>query len=141
MLLSCNAKVYNLDKDITVSAAGPSPVQVNPESCYKKQRGSRITLKAPSISQLHHHQSGQRGRGQRGQNQGCVQIIECKGWRRHSSLIFLLLLFTKPYLEVSGWLFQTNTHFTHSVYQPFSRVSPPTFELYGSMAKFCKYFG
>ena len=123
MLLSCNAKVYNLDKDITVSAAGPSPVQVNPESCYKKQRGSRITLKAPSISQLHHHQSGQRGRGQRGQNQGCVQIIECKGWRRHSSLIFLLLLFTKPYLEVSGWLFQTNTLHSHSLSSFFKSVA------------------
>ena len=52
-------------------------------------------------------------------------FIECEGWRRHSSLIFLILLFTKPNIEVSGWLFQTKTHFTHIVYQPFSRVKPP----------------
>ena len=56
--------------------------------------------------------------------------IECEGWRRHSSLIFLILLFTKPNIEVSGWLYQTKTHFTHIVYQPFSRVSPPSFTLY-----------
>ena len=48
--------------------------------------------------------------------------IECEGWRRHSGLIFLILLFTKPNIEVSGWLYQTKTHFTHIVYQPFSRV-------------------
>ena len=60
-------------------------------------------------------------------------IIECEGWRRHSSLIFLILLFTKPNIEVSGWLYQTKTHFTHIVYQPFSRVSPPSFTLYGGM--------
>ena len=47
------------------------------------------------------------------------------------SLIFLILLFTKPNIEVSGWLYQTKTHFTHIVYQPFSRVSPPSFTLYG----------
>ena len=46
--------------------------------------------------------------------------IEYEGWRRHS----------KPNIEVSGWLFQTKTHFTHIVYQPFSRVSPPSFTLY-----------
>ena len=57
--------------------------------------------------------------------------IECEGWRRHSSLIFLILLFNKPNIEVSGWLYQTKTHFTHIVYQPFSRVSPPSFTLYG----------
>ena len=56
--------------------------------------------------------------------------IECEGWRRHSSLIFLILLLTKPNIEVSGWLYQTKTHFTHIVYQPFSRVSPPSFTLY-----------
>ena len=56
--------------------------------------------------------------------------IECVGWRHHSSLIFLILLFTKPNIEVSGWLFQTKTHFTQIVYQPFSRVSPPSFTLY-----------
>ena len=54
-----------------------------------------------------------------------------KHWRRHSSLIFLVLLFTKPNIEVSGWLYQTKTHLTHIVYQPFSRVSPPSFTLYG----------
>ena len=59
-----------------------------------------------------------------------VLYIECEGWRRHSSLIFLILLFTKPNIEVSGWLYQTKTHFTHIVYQPFSRVSPPSFTLY-----------
>ena len=56
--------------------------------------------------------------------------IDSKGWRRHSSFIFLILLFTKPNIEVSGWLYQTKTHFTHIVYQPFSRVSPPSFTLY-----------
>ena len=56
--------------------------------------------------------------------------IECEGWRRHSCLIFLILLFTKPNIEVSGWLYQNKTHFTHIVYQPFSRVSPPSFTLY-----------
>ena len=58
------------------------------------------------------------------------QIIECVGWKRHSSLIFLMLLFTKPNIEFSGWLYQTKTHFNHIVYQPFSRVSPPSFTLY-----------
>ena len=57
-------------------------------------------------------------------------IIECEGWRRHSSLIFLILLFTKPNIKVSGWLYQTKTHFTHIIYQPFSRASPPSFTLY-----------
>ena len=59
-----------------------------------------------------------------------ISTIECEGWRQHSSLIFLILLFTKPNIEVSGWLFQTKTHFTHILYQPFSRVSPPSFTLY-----------
>ena len=58
--------------------------------------------------------------------------IECEGWRRHSCLIFLILLCTKPNIEVSGWLYQTKTHFTHIVYQPFSRVSPPYFTLCAS---------
>ena len=49
---------------------------------------------------------------------------------KHSSVIFLILLFTKPNIEVSGWLYQIKTHFTHIVYQPFSRVSPPSFTLY-----------
>ena len=49
--------------------------------------------------------------------------VECAGWRRHSSLIFLILLFTKPNIEASGWLYHTkNTH--HS---PFSRVTPPNY--------------
>ena len=61
----------------------------------------------------------------------CTKGIECEGWRQHSSLIFLILLFTKPNIEVSGWLYQTKTHFTHIVYQPFSRVSPQSFTLYG----------
>ena len=60
-----------------------------------------------------------------------VGIIECEGWRQHSSLINLILLLTKPNIEVSGWLYQTKTHFTHIVYQPFSRVSPTSFTLYG----------
>ena len=59
-----------------------------------------------------------------------VCTIECEGWMRHSSPIFLILLFTKPNIEVGGWLYQTKTHFTHIVYQPFSRVSPPSFTLY-----------
>ena len=66
------------------------------------------------------------------QPHSCHPPIECEGWRRHSSLIFLIILFTKPNIEVSGWLYQTKTHFTHIVYQPFSRVSPPSFTLYGS---------
>ena len=48
--------------------------------------------------------------------------------------VFLKLtdtVFTKPNIEVSGWLYQTKTHLTHIVYQPFSRVSPPTFTIYG----------
>ena len=56
--------------------------------------------------------------------------IECEGWRQHSSLIFLILLFTKPNIKVSDWLYQTKTHFTQILYQPFSRVSPPSFTLY-----------
>ena len=31
-----------------------------------------------------------------------------KHWRRHSSLIFLVLLFTKPNIELSGWLYKTS---------------------------------
>ena len=59
-----------------------------------------------------------------------LRVGGCEGWRRHSSLIFLILLLTKPNIEVSGWLYQTKTHFTHIVYQPFSRVSPPSFTLF-----------
>ena len=33
------------------------------------------------------------------------KTIEYEGWRRHSGLIFLILLFTKPNIEVSGWLY------------------------------------
>ena len=51
------------------------------------------------------------------------KTIERVGWRRHSSLVFLILLFTKPNIEASGWLYHTkNTH--HS---PFSRVTPPNY--------------
>ena len=60
----------------------------------------------------------------------CGSNIECEGWRRHSILIFLILLFTKPNIEVSGCLYQTKTHFTHIVYQPFSRVLTSSFTLY-----------
>ena len=48
--------------------------------------------------------------------------IECVEWRRHSSLIFLILLFTKPNVE-----YQTKTHITHIVYKTFSRVTPPNY--------------
>ena len=65
-----------------------------------------------------------------------ITIIECEGWRRHSCLIFLILLFSKPNIEVIGWLYQTKTHFTHIVYQPFSRVSPPSFTLYASAPQY-----
>ena len=52
------------------------------------------------------------------------------------------VLFTKPNIEVSGWLYQTKTHFTHIVYQPFSRVSPPSFTLYACSSKIaCKNVG
>ena len=53
--------------------------------------------------------------------------IECVGWGHHSSLNFLILLFTKPNMEVSGWLYQTKTHITHIVYQPFSIVTHPNY--------------
>ena len=56
-----------------------------------------------------------------------LQYIECEGWRQHSSLIFLILLFTKPNIEVSGWLYQTKTQITYIVYQPFLRVKPPNY--------------
>ena len=54
-------------------------------------------------------------------------------WRMEATFQshLLILLFTKPIIEVSGWLYQTKTHFTHIVYQPFSRVLPPSFTLYG----------
>ena len=53
--------------------------------------------------------------------------IECVGWRRHFGLIILILLFTKPNIEDSGWLYLTKTHITHIVYQPFSRVMPSNY--------------
>ena len=53
--------------------------------------------------------------------------IECEGWRHHSSLILLIPLSTKPNIEVCGWLYQTKTHITQIVYQPFSRVMPPNY--------------
>ena len=37
-----------------------------------------------------------------------------------------IMVFTKPNI-VSGWLYQTKTHITHIVYQPFSRVTPPNY--------------
>ena len=61
-----------------------------------------------------------------------ITAIECEGWRRHSILILLILLFTKPNIEVSGWLYHSKMHFTHLVHQPFSRVLPPSFTLYGN---------
>ena len=36
----------------------------------------------------------------------------------------------KDHIEVSGWQNQTKAHFTHIVYQPFSRVLPSSFTLY-----------
>ena len=56
-----------------------------------------------------------------------VGPIECVEWRRHSSLIFLIILFTKPNIEGSGWLHPTQTHITHIVFKPFSRVMPPNY--------------
>ena len=55
------------------------------------------------------------------------KTIERVGWRRHSSLIFLIQLFTNPNIEVSGWLYKTKTHFTHIVYQPFSKLKSPNY--------------
>ena len=52
-------------------------------------------------------------------NKLLLVTIECVGWRHHTSLIFLILLFTKPNKEVSGWLHQTKTHIIHIVYQHF----------------------
>ena len=51
--------------------------------------------------------------------------------RSMSTRLTSLLLFTKPIIEVNGWLYQTKTHFNHIVYQPFSRVLPQSFMLYG----------
>ena len=64
-----------------------------------------------------------------------IVTIESEEWRQHSSLIFLIILFTKPNIEFRGWLYQTKTQFTHIVYQPFSRVLPPSFTLYGYWLK------
>ena len=39
--------------------------------------------------------------------------------------------------KFSGWLYQTKTHFTHIVYQPFSSVTPPNYiVLVGSDSSF-----
>ena len=43
------------------------------------------------------------------------------------NLIVLIYEFTKPIIEVSGWLYQTKTDITHIVYQPLSRVTPPNY--------------
>ena len=45
-----------------------------------------------------------------------VITIECEGWRQHSSIIFLILLFTKPNIKVSGWLYQNKKNITHIFY-------------------------
>ena len=47
-----------------------------------------------------------------------------------------LLLFTKPNIEVSSWLYQPNIHITHVVYQPFSRVPPPNYVALSKLVKF-----
>ena len=47
-------------------------------------------------------------------------VIEFVGWRRHTCLIFLILLFTKPNIEGCGQLYQTKTHIIHIVHQPCS---------------------
>ena len=47
--------------------------------------------------------------------------------RIEASLQSDLYIFTKPNIEVSGWLYQTKTHITHIGYQPFLRVSPPNY--------------
>ena len=54
-----------------------------------------------------------------------IGIIECVGWRHHSSLIILILLFTK--LNIKVRLYQTKIHFTHIFNEPFSRVTPPNY--------------
>ena len=53
----------------------------------------------------------------------CVKFIECEGWRGHSSLIFLILLITKPNIEVSGWLCQIKIHFTNIFIKNVIKVS------------------
>ena len=40
-------------------------------------------------------------------------VIECVGWRRHSSLIFLILLSSRPNTKVSGWLYQISDQNTY----------------------------
>ena len=55
-------------------------------------------------------------------------------WRMEATFQSQLLdttIYQTKNIEVSGWLYQIKTHFTHIVYQPFSRVSPPFFTLYG----------
>ena len=42
-------------------------------------------------------------------------------------MMFLILLFTKPIIEGSGWLYKTKSHITHIIYQPFSKVTPPNY--------------
>ena len=44
------------------------------------------------------------------------KLLESVGWRPDFSLLFLILLFTKPNIEGIGWLYQTKTHITHIVY-------------------------
>ena len=56
--------------------------------------------------------------------QNIAMTIEHERWRWRSSLILLILLFTKPNIKVSGWLYHTKTHITHIVCQPFSKVTP-----------------
>ena len=48
--------------------------------------------------------------------------MECVGWRLHSSLMFLMLLFTKPNSEVSGWLYQTKIQIAQIVYRSNKKV-------------------
>ena len=55
---------------------------------------------------------------------GYNQPIESVGWRwrPNFSQFFLILLFTKPNIKVSGRLNQTKTHITHILYQPNLKV-------------------
>ena len=58
-------------------------------------------------------------------------LIECEGWRLHSSLIFLILLFSTPNIEVASYIRPKHTSLTLFI-NLFSRVSPPSFTLYAS---------
>ena len=60
-------------------------------------------------------------------------------WRMEATFQSQLLdttIYQTKNIEVSGWLYQIKTHFTHIFYQPFSRVLPPSFTLYAPIFEY-----